>query len=103
MFTVLPFGLSIACYLFTKLLRPLTRLMRGRGLKAIIYLDDGIVAVHGKDRATSESVLVKSNLENASFVINVEKKPMGPPPTLLNCLDLLLTCLRVSSQFQIAK
>ena len=36
------------------------------------------VAVHGKDRAISESVLVKSDLENAGFVVNVEKKPIGP-------------------------
>jgi len=54
-FKVLPFGLSSACYLFTKLLWPLIRLWRGRGLKAIIYLDDGIVAVQGKDRALRES------------------------------------------------
>ena len=58
-FKVLPFGLSSACYLFTKLLRPLIRLWRGRGLKAIICLDDGIVAVQGKDRALRESALVK--------------------------------------------
>ena len=31
-FTVLPFGLSTACYLFTKLMRPLVRHWRGRSL-----------------------------------------------------------------------
>jgi len=50
-FAVLSFKLSTACYVFTKLLRPLVRYWRGRGLKAIIYLDDGIVAVKGKDAA----------------------------------------------------
>ena len=30
MFTVLPFGLSTACYVFTKLLRPLVRYWRAR-------------------------------------------------------------------------
>ena len=49
-FTVLPFGLSTACYLFTKLMRPLIRHWRGRGLKAIIYLDDGIVAVKEREK-----------------------------------------------------
>ena len=58
MFTVLPFGLSTACYLFTKLTRPLIRYWRGRGLKAIIYIDDGIVAVKGKDNARRESQMV---------------------------------------------
>ena len=51
MFTVLPFGLSTAPYVFTKLLRPLVRLWRGKGHKAILYLDDGICAVAGEREA----------------------------------------------------
>ena len=77
-FTVLPFRLSSACYLFTKLLRPLIRLWRGRGLKAIIYLDNGIVAVRGKERAVRESASVKRDLESAGFVVNVEKSQWDP-------------------------
>ena len=77
-FNVLPFGLSTACYLFTKVMRPLVRLWRGRGLKAIVYLDDGIVAVKGKREAILESQLVKKELESAGFVINVEKSQWDP-------------------------
>ena len=47
-FTALPFGLSIACYCFTKLMRPLVRFWRDKGLKAI---DDGVMAVKGHDMA----------------------------------------------------
>ena len=68
-FTVLPFGLSTACYLFTKLMRPLVRHWRGRGLKAIVYLDDGIVAINGERRAQEEIILVRRELENAGFII----------------------------------
>ena len=46
-FKVLPFGLSSACYAFTKLLRPLIRYWRAQGLRAVLYLDDGIVAAKG--------------------------------------------------------
>jgi len=46
-FAVLPFGLSSACYAFTKLLRPLVRHWRAQGLRAVLYLDDGIVAAKG--------------------------------------------------------
>ena len=46
-FAVLPFGLSMACYLFTKIMRPLIWYWRGQGLKAIVYLDNGIMAVPG--------------------------------------------------------
>ena len=40
-FTVLPFGLVSAPYVFTKLLRPMVRLWRSRGLISLMYLDDG--------------------------------------------------------------
>lgn len=35
-FTVLPFGLSTACYVFTKLLRLMVKLWRSNGIKAIM-------------------------------------------------------------------
>ena len=77
-FTVLPFGLSTACYVFTKLMRPLVRFWRGKGLKAILYLDDGIVSVKGEQQARNASVQVKTNIENASFIINTEKSIWDP-------------------------
>ena len=77
-FTELPFGLSTACYLFTKIMRPLIRYWRGRGLKAIVYLDDGIAAVKGKEEALVESARVKQDIENAGFVINGEKSIWEP-------------------------
>ena len=42
-FWVLPFGLASACYIFTKLHRPLVKCWRSLGLH-IIYIDDGICA-----------------------------------------------------------
>jgi len=50
-------------------MRPLVRLWRARGLKAIVYLDDSIVAVKGKREALEESQRVKKELESAGFVI----------------------------------
>ena len=81
-FTVLPFGLSTACSLFTKLMRPLIRHWRGRGLKAIVYLDDGIVAVKGEQAAIQESAQVKLDLERAGFVINLDKSKWEPCHTM---------------------
>ena len=77
-FTVLPFGLATACYLFTKMMRPLIKYWRGRGLKAIAYIDDGVVAVRGRQEALVESNRVKQDIENAGFVINVEKSIWDP-------------------------
>jgi len=77
-FAVLPFGLSTACYIFTKLMRPLIRYWRGRGIKAIVYLDNGIIAVRQWERAFRESACVKEDLTKASFVVNVEKSICEP-------------------------
>ena len=48
---VQPFGLATACYLFTKLSRPLVKYWRQQGLRVVVYLDDGIVAVEGEHAA----------------------------------------------------
>ena len=55
MLTVLPFGLATACYAFTKLLHPLVKYWRSQGLRAILYLDDGIIAVLDKAAAAQAS------------------------------------------------
>lgn len=39
-FTCLPFGLNIAPFIFTKLLKPVVTLMRSAGYMSVIYLDD---------------------------------------------------------------
>ena len=53
-FAVLPLGSSTACYIFTKLMRPLVRYWHGWGLKAIVYLDDCVIAVEGESESLSE-------------------------------------------------
>ena len=62
MFTVLPFGLATAYYAFTKLLRPLVKYWRGQGLRAILYLDDGIIAVSGREAAVQASHKIRQDL-----------------------------------------
>ncbi len=78
MFTVLPFGLSSACYIFTKLLRPLVRYWRSQGLRVVVYLDDGLGAVSGQSSAVEASTLVRSSLANAGFVAHPTKSNWEP-------------------------
>ena len=40
-FTVLPFGLSSAPYIFTKCLKPLEKYWRFNGVNIALFLDDG--------------------------------------------------------------
>ena len=75
---VLPFGLPSACYVFTKVLRPFTKRWRDIGIKAIIYIDDGVAASRSFELAKIASELVKKNPVSAGFVINVEKSNFNP-------------------------
>ena len=50
-FTVLPFGLSVAPYLFTKIQRALIKHWRSKGFRILTYLDD---------RAGADQVLKKA-------------------------------------------
>ena len=81
-FTVLPFGLSSACYIFTKMVRPLVKYWRAKGLRVIVYLDDGLCAVDGESNALVASQLVRSTLEQAGFVANVDKSIWTPTQRL---------------------
>ena len=77
-FTVLPFGLATACYTFIKLMRPLIRHWCGQGIRAIVYIDDGIVAVEEEEKAHQVSEMIQSDLEQAGFVTNIEKCSWRP-------------------------
>ena len=76
-FKVLPFGLSSACYFFTKLLRPLVKFWRGHGLRIVVYLDDGICSVQA-DKAVSTSQFIQNTLEQAGFVAHPAKCQWTP-------------------------
>ena len=100
-FTVLPFGLASAPYVFTKLLRPLVKLWRSRGLKSLMYLDDGIVAVNGKESAKKASKWVKNSLISAGFVINDAKSVWLPSHRVMWLgfnLDLVKGCVSVPQE-----
>ena len=77
-FTVLPFGLATACYAFTKLLRPLVRFWRGQGLRVVLYLDDGVLAVNGLELAAQVSRQVQQDLAKAGLIVNESKSQWQP-------------------------
>ena len=73
MFTLLPFALVIACYVFTKLLRPVVTYLCAKGTRIVLYIDDRIVVGNGFDETTALSALIVKTLEKAGFVILHEK------------------------------
>ena len=61
-------------YVFFKLMPPLVKLWRSKGLKAVMYLDNGICAVKGKIEAKMASAWVRDALECAGLVVVPEAK-----------------------------
>ena len=81
-FTVLPFGMCSAPYVFTKLLRPLVKHGRSQGIKVCVYLDDGIAIADSKPKAQLHSNIVRDTLVKAGFVANDEKSVWEPTKPL---------------------
>ena len=77
-FTVLPFGLSSACFCFTKLLRPLVSRWRSMGHNSFIYLDDGLGSQPDKCSAAAAAMIQKKELDSAGLLVNEEKSHWHP-------------------------
>ena len=59
-------------------MRPLTKRWRGRGIKSIIFLDDGIAAKSSRELAKEAAVQIEADLIRAGFAINREKSNFTP-------------------------
>ena len=72
-FTVLPFGLSVAPYCFTKIVRALVKFWRFNGIKIVVSIDDGAGAEENFQKASFSSKFVKQSLVDSGFLPNEEK------------------------------
>lgn len=77
-FTVLPFGLSSAPFIFTKVLKPLEKYWRIHGVNIALFLDDGFIIEHDQNTCRSLSIKIKSDLKSSGFVTNDEKSIWEP-------------------------
>ena len=60
-FTVLPFGLTSACYCFTKLWRLLLKRWCSMGHTSFVYLDDGFGSQSDMRSAVAAAITQKKN------------------------------------------
>lgn len=81
-FTVLPFGLSSAPYIFTKCLRPLVKYWRSKFIDIVVYLDDGWGCSKTMSMCEKNSAIVLDTLVKAGFMVNVEKSMWNPVQSL---------------------
>ena len=57
------FGLSTACYVFTKVLRPLVKRWRFKGIRCLVYIDDGICAEESNKQCSAAMSSIVSDLD----------------------------------------
>ncbi|TKR73591.1 hypothetical protein L596_020888 [Steinernema carpocapsae] len=84
-FNVLPFGLSSAPMVFTKLFRPLLQKWREAGISCALYLDDGLVFARSRQVLMDHVRTVRSDLEAAGVVTSPDKCRWEP----VQCLTWL--------------
>ena len=82
-FQCLPFGLSSAPRVFTKILRPVMAVLRRRGIRCIIYIDDLLLLSQSKEELVEITKEVLDLLRLLGFVINWVKSILTPCQTIL--------------------
>jgi hypothetical protein len=97
-FNMLPFGLLSACYLFTKMFRPLVRQWHEFGQPALMYIDDGISGDACKQVAVNHSATIQQDLNQSGWKPS-DRKCQWEPLQIGEWLGLLITTVRM--QFQI--
>ena len=78
---VLPFGLTSAPYIFTKIMRCLVKKWRTEGKEIIVYLDDGLGMALSFAEAKNQSNAIRKDLNDAGFIVNEEKSQWEPELT----------------------
>lgn len=81
-FTVLPFGLLSAPFLFTKCLRAMVKYWRSRAINIVLYLDDGLGMSSDQEACRKDSVFIRKSLTDAGFLINEDKSIFTPVQTI---------------------
>ena len=77
-FICLPFVLSSASRVFTKVLKPFFGSIRNKGIRLGIYLDDMAVISSSRELSFQEAAIVVQTLESLGFIINKEKSVLIP-------------------------
>ncbi|KAI8490473.1 hypothetical protein Bbelb_317410 [Branchiostoma belcheri] len=77
-FQALPFGLNCAPRVFTKVTKPILAVIRSRGIRIVIYLDDILVLGRTFAQCKENVDFVVSLLQSLGFLINREKSQLVP-------------------------
>ena len=77
-FRALPFGLSLSPWVFTRVTRELAIVLRRRGIRVRMYLDDWLVLAQSHAACLSQTLDVQRTAESLGFVLNLPKSDLRP-------------------------
>lgn len=77
-FCVLPFGLSTSPFVFTKIMKPVAKLLRTVGFLSTVYLDDWFITAPSYELCLENIYKTKQLLRYLGFIINDEKSIVIP-------------------------
>ena len=96
-FQCLPFGLSCAPRTFTKLMKPVVALLRERGIRLIVYLDDILILCSCRDTLINQLRFVRDLFQVLGLLINEKKSQLDPSQEIvLLGLAISTTTMQVS-------
>ena len=101
-FKCLPFGLSSAPRIFTKMLRPVIQRCREEGIRILAYLDDIFIASSSYEESVRHTGFVLDLLQSLGWLINVEKSSLVPA-TRMEFLGFLVDTARMELLVTTAK
>lgn len=82
-FQCLPFGLSSAPRVFTKVMKPVSAYLRSLGMRIMVYLDDILILGRSFDESVQNTRRVIDLLQSLGFVINFDKSSLSPKNSLI--------------------
>ena len=77
-FDVLPFGVSVAPWIFWKVLRPWTQSLRSKGIRVVVYLDDILIMADSAESCVRHTQIAASGLQALGFCQNQKKSSLVP-------------------------
>lgn len=81
----MPFGLTTAPLVFTKIVKPVLASLRAKKLMSVVYLDDFLLFGKTFSECETNVRITISVLEKLGFIINREKSQLVPSQ---NCIFL---------------
>lgn len=77
-FICLPFGLSTAPWVFTKIMKPVTSHLRFLGWLSVVYLDDWWLVGTSRYLCSQNIKVSREFLESLGFILNLKKSNLDP-------------------------